>query len=145
MATRDHIRNPVEWVWDLLKETSVAAETTFRSVRGSDETRSAAPPQVRRIELADLRDVLARGLSDFGAYRTDVIFLSLIYPLIGLILMYVAFDYRLLPLIFPLASGAISSATVSRTPYGTARTTASAPCTASALVSATGTPRLSAS
>ncbi|HJS30375.1 MAG TPA: DUF2189 domain-containing protein [Alphaproteobacteria bacterium] len=105
MATRDHIRNPVEWVWDLLKETSVAAETTFRSVRGSDETRLAAPPQVRQIALADLRDVLARGFSDFGAYRTDVIFLSLIYPLIGLVLMYVAFDYRLLPLIFPLASG----------------------------------------
>ncbi|HSE77076.1 MAG TPA: DUF2189 domain-containing protein [Alphaproteobacteria bacterium] len=105
MATRDHIRNPVEWVWDLLKETTVAAETTFRSVRGGDETRLTAPPQVQRIELADLRDVLARGFSDFGTYRTDVIFLSLIYPLIGLILMYAAFDYRLLPLIFPLASG----------------------------------------
>ncbi len=105
MAARDHIRNPVEWVWDLLKATSVAAEATFRSVRGTDEARHAAPPAVRRIVVADLRDVLASGLSDFGAYRTDVIFLCLIYPLIGLILMWVAFDYRLLPLAFPLASG----------------------------------------
>lgn len=105
MATRDHIRNPVEWVWDLLKEISVAAEVTFRSVRGAEEAKSQAPPEVRRIAVGDLREVLARGVSDFGAYRTDVIFLCLIYPLIGLILMWVAFDYRLLPLVFPLASG----------------------------------------
>ena len=50
-------------------------------------------------------DVLASGLRDFGAYRTDVIFLCIIYPLAGLLLASVAFGYDMLPMLFPLASG----------------------------------------
>jgi uncharacterized membrane protein len=49
--------------------------------------------------------VLARGVEDFGAYRTDVIFICIIYPLAGLILARVAAGYDMLPLVFPLASG----------------------------------------
>jgi uncharacterized membrane protein len=48
---------------------------------------------------------LARGFSDFGAYRTDVIFLCLIYPIIGIVLARLTFGYEMLPLLFPLASG----------------------------------------
>jgi len=48
---------------------------------------------------------LARGFDDFGAYRTDVIFLCVIYPVVGLVLQRLAFDYDMLPLLFPLASG----------------------------------------
>jgi uncharacterized membrane protein len=44
-------------------------------------------------------------MEDFGASRTDVIFLCLIYPLAGLLLARMAFGYQLLPLVFPLASG----------------------------------------
>ena len=43
--------------------------------------------------------------SDFGAYRTDVIFICIIYPLAGLILARLAAGYDMLPLVFPLASG----------------------------------------
>jgi hypothetical protein len=32
-------------------------------------------PYVRRIELSDLGEALAKGLDEFAAYRTDVIFL----------------------------------------------------------------------
>ena len=46
-----------------------------------------------------------RGLDDFGAYRTDVIFLCLIYPLVGISLALLTFGYETLPLLFPLASG----------------------------------------
>jgi uncharacterized membrane protein len=60
---------------------------------------------VRKIELADLRDVLASGLSDFAAYRTDVMFLCIIYPVVGLVLASLAFGCGMLPLLFPLASG----------------------------------------
>jgi uncharacterized membrane protein len=49
--------------------------------------------------------VLARGVEDFGAYRTDVIFICIIYPLAGLILARLAAGYDMLPLVFPLASG----------------------------------------
>lgn len=62
-------------------------------------------PAVARIHLPDLKWALARGLEDFGKSRTDVIFLCVIYPLLGLLLARVASGYELLPLIFPLASG----------------------------------------
>jgi uncharacterized membrane protein len=97
----NHIRNPVEWSWDQLKLLTHALGSAARSIRGT----ASAVPAVRRIEIADLRDVLARGLSDFGAYRTDVFFLCLIYPVVGLVLARVAFGHDMLPLVFPLASG----------------------------------------
>jgi uncharacterized membrane protein len=62
-------------------------------------------PAVRRIRAADLKDVLARGFGDFGANRTDVIFLCIFYPLVGLVLQRLAAGYEMLPLLFPLASG----------------------------------------
>jgi uncharacterized membrane protein len=40
----------------------------------------------------------------FGAYRTDVIFLCLIYPLVGMALAWLTFGDGMLPLLFPLAS-----------------------------------------
>ena len=44
-------------------------------------------------------------MEDFGASRTDVIFVCVIYPLMGLLLARLASGYDMLPLIFPLASG----------------------------------------
>ena len=69
------------------------------------ETLHSPAPAVRRIAATDLRDVLARGLADFGAYRSDVVFICIIYPLVGLLLARLAFNYDILPLLFPLASG----------------------------------------
>ena len=43
-------------------------------------------PTVRSIGPADLRDALAKGLDDFWAMPTHVIFLSLIYPIVGIAL-----------------------------------------------------------
>jgi uncharacterized membrane protein len=63
------------------------------------------PPKVRKIGLADLKDALARGLSDFAAMPTHAVFLCLIYPIIGLILARLVFGYSILPLLFPLAAG----------------------------------------
>jgi len=62
-------------------------------------------PVVRKIGPADLRDALARGLDDFRAMPTHVIFLSLIYPLIGIALGRAMFGYDLVPLLYPLAAG----------------------------------------
>jgi uncharacterized membrane protein len=66
---------------------------------------SQAPPAVRRIKASDIRDVLVKGLGDFGACRTDVIFMCLIYPVAGIVLTRLTFGYHMLPLLFPLASG----------------------------------------
>jgi uncharacterized membrane protein len=100
----DHIRNPVEWSWDQLRVTGHAAGSVARAIRGAHEYqhRSFA---IRQIGLADLGDALARGLSDFGAFRTDVIFLCLFYPLAGVVLAHITFGYDLLPMLFPLMSG----------------------------------------
>jgi uncharacterized membrane protein len=62
-------------------------------------------PAIRRITLSDLRDALARGFEDFAAFRSDVLFLCVIYPVVGLFLARLAFGYEMLPLVFPLASG----------------------------------------
>lgn len=99
MAT---IRNPVEWASDQLKDTSRHMKEMGRTAQG---IRTAGVPVVRRIEVAELRAVLRRGIEDFAACRTDVIFLCLIYPIIGVVLAWATFDYEVLPLLFPLASG----------------------------------------
>ena len=44
-------------------------------------------------------------MEDFAKSRTDVIFLCVLYPLLGLLLARMASGYQLLPLVFPLASG----------------------------------------
>jgi len=104
MANENHIRNPIEWGWHKLKGAGYAVGSMAHAVQGAEEAR-AAKLAVRRITIADLRDVLAKGLDDFGACRTDVIFICLIYPIVGLVLAHFAFGYDLLPLIFPLGSG----------------------------------------
>ena len=60
---------------------------------------------VRRIGFADLKDALAKGIDDFYAMPTHAIFLCAVYPVIGLILAWLAFGYSILPLIYPMASG----------------------------------------
>ena len=62
-------------------------------------------PAVRSIGVRDLRDALAMGLQDFWAMPTHVIFLGLIYPVIGLVLFRAMFGYDLIPLLYPLAAG----------------------------------------
>jgi len=105
MAEAQHIRNPIEWVSGQIGLAVVTVASLGRSLQGSEETRQAPLPAVRRIQVADLRDVLIKGLDDFEAYRSDVIFLCLMYPLVGITLTWLTFGYQLLPLIFPLASG----------------------------------------
>src|SRR5438094_4728698 len=63
------------------------------------------PPVIRTIGVIDLKDVLARGMSDFSAVPTHAVFLCLIYPIVGLILARVSFGYDVLSLLFPLAAG----------------------------------------
>jgi uncharacterized membrane protein len=65
----------------------------------------AALPAVRSITPADLLDALAKGLADFRAMPTHVIFLSLIYPVAGLAIARWTFGYDILPLLYPLIAG----------------------------------------
>src|SRR6516165_6097182 len=94
------IRNPIEWATDQLKLAGLVVGSASRAGVGAEEGSDTPLPEVRRLEIVDLRDVLARGFDDFAAYRTDVIF-----PVIGLVMARLAFGYGMLPLLFPLASG----------------------------------------
>src|SRR5437870_2418919 len=99
------IRNPIEWATDQIRLAGWAVGSASRAGIGAEPELEAAPPEVRRIRVDDLKQALARGVEDFAAYRTDVIFLCVIYPVIGLVLARLAFGYGMLPLLFPLASG----------------------------------------
>lgn len=69
------------------------------------ESASPLHPAVRKIGPADLREALRRGLEDFRAKPSHVIFLCIIYPLVALVLSQVILGHRLLPILFPLAAG----------------------------------------
>ena len=62
-------------------------------------------PNVRKIGLADLRDVLRKGINDFAAMPTHSMFLIVIYPIVGIILLRLSFGYDVLPVVFPLVAG----------------------------------------
>lgn len=64
-----------------------------------------AQPAIRQISVADLRDVLVKGMDDFYAMPTHAMFLCIIYPIVGFVLARLTFGYSILPLLFPLASG----------------------------------------
>src|SRR5436309_3252510 len=72
-------------------------------IAGIGETPSY--PNVRRITLADVREALARGFDDFSAMPTHVLFLGILYPVVGLLLFWLTVGYDIMPLLFPLASG----------------------------------------
>ncbi|MCO6417253.1 DUF2189 domain-containing protein [Siccirubricoccus sp. KC 17139] len=60
---------------------------------------------IRRIGLADLRDALAAGIEDFLETPTQLIFLCVLYPLVGLVAARVMSGGELLPLLWPLVAG----------------------------------------
>lgn len=98
------IQSPIAWIGDRL-------DRAFHTVGSASddeywhEDRRVGAVTIRRIGLADLGQSLTNGLADFAANRTDVIFLCVIYPLVGLVLARLASGYGVVPLLFPLASG----------------------------------------
>ena len=75
----------------------------FHVIAGASER--PAHPVIRKIGAADLKEALKRGWDDFAAIPTHVIFVCLIYPIIGLVLGRLAIGYAVLPLLFPLIAG----------------------------------------
>lgn len=97
------IRNPIEWSLDQFRVAGAAAGSMGRAVAGEGE--AGREIEVRRIGLDDLRAALAAGFDDFKANRSDVVFLCIIYPILGFALAKLAVENELLPMLFPLASG----------------------------------------
>ncbi len=99
------IHSPFDWGWDRLRVGVQSIGSAPREEYWPEAHQRRGVPAIRRIGTADLMEALSRGLDDFRAERTDVIFLCVIYPVVGLILAGFASGYGLLPLLFPLASG----------------------------------------
>lgn len=95
------IGNPLTWLFQGIANTSKAVGDAVE-VLGSELTE---PPKTNTIGIGDIRDALRKGLTDFARFRTDVMFLVLIYPVIGIALSFMAFERALLPMIFPMAAG----------------------------------------
>ncbi|HEY8578575.1 MAG TPA: DUF2189 domain-containing protein [Beijerinckiaceae bacterium] len=69
------------------------------------EPRSAADLRVRRLHVSDLRRALERGAADFWAMPTHVIYLAMIYPVVGLIIGGATYDDDTIQLLYPLVAG----------------------------------------
>lgn len=66
---------------------------------------SAAEPAVRRIGFADIGDALRLGWQDFLAAPTQLLFLGLLYPLVGLFAARATGGGDLMALFYPLVAG----------------------------------------
>ena len=64
-----------------------------------------APLRVQKIDVADLKVALAKGLDDFLAWPSHAIFLCIIYPVVGLIVARAALGGAMMPLAFPIVAG----------------------------------------
>lgn len=95
------IGNPLSWSVDAVRGAARGVEAAAGTVGSHALTR----PEVRRIDIADLRESLRLGWEDFKACRSDVMFLVVLYPIIGLALAWMAAHGALAPLLFPAAAG----------------------------------------
>lgn len=99
------IKNPVEWGWAQLTRTASVIGSAGPALHHIQDTLHSPAPTVRRIGIADVREALEQGFDDFGAFRSDVVFLCVFYPIIGLIFSQLIFGNAMVPLLFPIASG----------------------------------------
>ncbi|MEI9994481.1 MAG: DUF2189 domain-containing protein [Rhizomicrobium sp.] len=99
------IKNPIEWGGAQLAQAAHALGAAGSSLHHIQDTIHSPMPRVAKIGVADLRAALAEGFADFEAYRSDVLFVGVVYAVVGAVLARAAFGMDLLPLLFPLASG----------------------------------------
>jgi uncharacterized membrane protein len=98
-----HVENPFEFA---IEKAAWAVRDVARFVVPHPERHATQTvPEVRRITLADLREALREGAGDVGAFRDDVLFIGIIYPVAGALLAAFAFNQNLLMMLFPLVSG----------------------------------------
>jgi uncharacterized membrane protein len=99
------INNPFGWGSEQVSVAASGVRSALQAIHRPEEAMRAPAPTVRKIGIADLREALAQGFEDFKAYRTDVIFLCVMYPIIGIVLYRMVIGQEMFQLLFPLASG----------------------------------------
>jgi uncharacterized membrane protein len=86
-----------------LKVQEESAMANSHVLVGTDTSRDRLA--IRRIAPSDLKHALARGIDDFIAMPSHAVFLCVIYPLLGLVLIGITSGSAMLPLAFPIAAG----------------------------------------
>ena len=95
------IGNPLSWAAQGLSGAGHMVGDATDALRGE----VTQPPEVKTLTIEDLGLALRKGYEDFKRFRSDVMFLVLIYPIIGVCLSVIAFNQALLPMLFPLGAG----------------------------------------
>lgn len=98
------IGNPLSWGAKAIGGVAGHAAESAEHIGGRD-SRPITVDQINTLTMEDLRDALRKGVDDLGAARADVLFLCLIYPIIGLLLMGFGLNVSLVHLLFPLMGG----------------------------------------
>jgi uncharacterized membrane protein len=70
-----------------------------------DHLATDAEPGIRRIGMDDLREVLRQGWDDFLAIPTQLVFLCVLYPLVGWVAARAFSGGDMMPLLWPLVAG----------------------------------------
>lgn len=94
------IGNPLSWAAQNIADASNHVTHSVEHMNGVE-----APPKLRRLNYSDLNVALRKGYEDFCAARTEVMMLVIFYPIVGLILIGMALNMALVPLLFPLVMG----------------------------------------
>ena len=97
------IGNPGSWIVAGVADMASVFGKAVSKLGGSAGTNGV--PDVAELDGEDIRDALRKGFDDFLHFRGDVVFIIIVYPLIGLALATFAFNEALLPLVFPAAAG----------------------------------------
>ncbi len=98
------IGNPLSWSAGHVGAAAKHLGTVATNV-GHGDASEVEMPGVRHLAPRDLKEILRKGVDDFAACRTDVVFLCFLYPVIGILMAWIAFHNHLLPLLFPIMSG----------------------------------------
>jgi uncharacterized membrane protein len=69
------------------------------------DTHRSEQPKIRNIGTTDVINVLTKGLADFNAMPTHLLFLAIIYPILMVVIIRSFAGYDMLPLVFPLIAG----------------------------------------
>jgi uncharacterized membrane protein len=95
------IGNPLSWAIGQVRSAGIYAADVAEAVATED----AGPIEIRQIGIADLREALRKGWADLMEFRSDVMFICVIYPVIGAVLAVLAFQGNQIQLLFPVLSG----------------------------------------
>ncbi len=98
------IGNPLSWAFGAIRSAFGYASSVVGSV-GAQAAAGSDLPQIRSLTLQDLRIALRKGWADVMAFRSDVVFVCLLYPVIGGVLALLAVQGNSLQLVFPTLSG----------------------------------------